>query len=134
MLTVYDSKHYSHLVNCLLFTFLNLCRGPQKKKQKKQAASCSTENNIIPVAPSQMVFPHNEVVDKATHNKGKRKSSCTSITKKSKRPTTTTSTTVSTSSRYLLVNFFNIILSYITCHTLLIMTYKTNIQIWPWFQ
>jgi hypothetical protein len=30
--------------------------------------------------------------------------------------------------------FFNIILSYITCHTLLIMTYKTNIQIWSWFQ
>jgi hypothetical protein len=134
MLTVYDSKHYSHLANCLLFTFLNLCRGPPKKKQKKQAASCSTENSIIPVAPSQMVFPHNEAVDKATHKKGKRKSSCTSITKKSKRPTTTTSTTVSTSSRYLLVNFLNIILSYITCHTLLIMTYKTNIQIWPWFQ
>jgi hypothetical protein len=116
------------------FIFLNVCRGPPKKKQKKQAASCSTENNIIPVAPSQMVFPHNEAVDKATHKKGKRKSSSTSIDKKSKGPTATTSTTVSTSSRYLLVKFFNIILSYITCHTLLIMTYKTNIQIWPWFQ
>jgi hypothetical protein len=80
-------------------------QGPPKKKQKKQATSCSIENNIIPVAPSQMVFPHNDAVDKATHKKGKRKSSSSSIAKKSKGPITTTSTTVSTCSRYLLVNF-----------------------------
>jgi hypothetical protein len=130
----YSLTHVTFLFFSWFFLFLYVCRGPPKKKQKKQAASCSTENSIIPVAPSRMVFPHNEAVDKATHKKGKRKSSTTSIAKKSNRPSTTTSTTVSTSSRYLLVKFFNIILSYITCHTLLIMTYKTNIQIWTWFQ
>jgi hypothetical protein len=63
----------------------------RKSKRSKQQAAVH--------APSQMVFPHNEAVDKATHKKGKRKSSSTSTAKKSKGSTTTTSTTVSTSSR-----------------------------------
>jgi len=44
-------------------------RGPPKKRLKK-TASCATETSIIVAAPaSGMVFPHNEVVDKATHKK-----------------------------------------------------------------
>jgi hypothetical protein len=98
-----DDSTCPFILFILFEIWFEICRGPPKKKQKKKpAASCST----IPVAPSQMVFPHNEVVDKATHKKGKRKSSYTSSAKKSKGPTTITSTIVSTSSRYLLVNFF----------------------------
>jgi len=49
-------------------------RGPTKKRLKK-AASCNTETIIVVAAPtSEMVFPHNEVVDKATHKKKEEKS------------------------------------------------------------
>ena len=56
--------------------------GSTKEKAEK-AASCNIETSIVVATPSQMVFPHNEVVVNATHKKRKRKSS-SSGAKKSK--------------------------------------------------
>ena len=61
------------------------------KEKVEKAANCNTETSIAVAIPSQMVFPHNEVVVNATHKKRKRKSSSSSSgAKKSKGAATTT--------------------------------------------
>lgn len=111
--------------------WIGKCRGLPKKRQKK-AAKANTETSIVVASSSSMmVFPANEAVQNATHNRRKRKASSSSEVSKAKKAASTTSTST-TNTRY---NTQLLLASYITVHqckhwTVCVFVHK----IWNWIQ